>query len=56
MSDCEPHEIFTEALLSRAYKADIQVERNPLNQNLEISTRISQVDKEKEAALLDKIC
>ena len=56
LADGKPHEVFTEALLSRAYKADIKVERNPLNQNLEISTRISQVDKEKEAALLDKIC
>lgn len=56
LADGKPHEVFTEALLSRAYKADIKVERNPLNQNLEISTRISQVDKEKEAALLDRIC
>ena len=56
LADGKPQEVFTEALLSRAYKADIQVERNPLNQNLEISTRISQEDREKEAALLDKIC
>ena len=56
LADGKPQEVFTEALLSRAYKADIKVERNPLNQNLEISTRISQEDREKEAALLDKIC
>ena len=56
LADGKPEEVFTEALLSRAYSADVKVERNPLTQNLEISTRVSQSTMNKEAALLAKIC
>ena len=39
-----------------AYAADIAVSRNPVNNNLEITTRVDEASKEKEAALLKKIC
>lgn len=56
LADGLPEAVFTEKLLGLAYNADIIVGRNPLNNNLEISTRVSPVDKEREAALLNKIC
>lgn len=56
LADGKPEDVFTEELLSRAYKADVKVERNPLNNNLEISTRVGQCNQEKEAALLKRIC
>lgn len=56
LADGSPANVFTEELLSRAYMADIVVGRNPLNNNLEISTRINEGVKKKEAALLQKIC
>ncbi|MBR6636238.1 MAG: ABC transporter ATP-binding protein, partial [Phascolarctobacterium sp.] len=37
LADAPPEVAFTEELLSRAYDADIQVTRNPLNNNLEIT-------------------
>ena len=43
-------------MLSRAYDADIQVTRNPLNNNLEITTRVNAKEKAKEQTLLHKIC
>ena len=56
LADDAPERVFTEALLSRAYAADIAVSRNPLNNNLEITTRVDEASKEKDAALLKKIC
>ncbi|MBR5487664.1 MAG: ABC transporter ATP-binding protein, partial [Phascolarctobacterium sp.] len=41
LADAPPEKAFTEELLSRAYDADIQVTRNPLNNNLEITTKVS---------------
>lgn len=56
LADGAPAQVFTEELLSRAYMADIEVGHNPLNNNLEITTRENQANKAKEAALLQKIC
>lgn len=56
LADDTPERVFTGALLSRAYAADIAVSRNPLNNNLEITTRVDEASKEKDAALLKKIC
>ena len=56
LADAPPEEAFTEELLSRAYDADIQVTRNPLNNNLEITTKVNAKEKAKEQTLLHKIC
>lgn len=56
LADGAPQAVFTEELLSRAYKADICVERDEVNHNLHITTRMSQEAKNREAALLQKIC
>ena len=56
LADAPPEKAFTEELLSRAYDADIQVTRNPLNNNLEITTKVSAKEQAKEKALLHKIC
>ena len=56
LADAPPEGAFTEELLSRAYDADIQVTRNPLNNNLEITTKVSAKEQAKEKALLHKIC
>ena len=56
LADDTPERVFTEPLLSRAYAADIAVSRNPLNNNLEITTRVDEASKEKDVALLKKIC
>ena len=56
LADATPEKAFTEELLSRAYDADIQVTRNPLNNNLEITTKVSAKEQAKEKALLQKIC
>lgn len=56
LADAPPDEAFTEELLSRAYDADIQVTRNPLNGSLEITTKVNPQEKAKENALLQKIC
>lgn len=56
LADGSPQEVFTEKLLSRAYKADICVERDEVNHNLHITTRMSQEAKNREAALLQRIC
>ena len=56
LADAAPEEAFTEELLSRAYDADIQVTRNPLNNNLEITTKVNAKEKAKEKTLLQKIC
>ena len=56
LADGAPQAVFTEELLSRAYKADICVERDEINHNLHITTRMSQEAKNREAALLQRIC
>ena len=56
LADGEPAAIFTEELLSRAYKADICVERDEEKQNLTISTRVNAEQQRKEEVLLSKIC
>lgn len=56
LADAPPEAAFTEELLSRAYDADIQVTRNPLNNNLEITTKVNAKEKAKEKTLLQKIC
>ena len=56
LADGAPEEVFTEELLSRAYKADICVERDEVNHNLHITTRMSQEAQSREAALLKRIC
>ena len=56
LADGAPQAVFTEELLSRAYKADICVERDEVNHNLHITTRMSQEAQSREAALLKRIC
>ena len=56
LADGAPQAVFTEELLSRAYKADICVERDEVNHNLHITTRMSQEAKNRESALLQRIC
>lgn len=56
LADAFPEEACTEELLSRAYDADIAVTKNPLNNNLEITTKVNTETKQKEKALLEKIC
>ena len=56
LADGAPQAVFTEELLSRAYKADICVERDEVNHNLHITTRMGQEAKIREAALLQRIC
>ena len=56
LADGTPQEVFTEELLSRAYKADIKVEHDLVNGNLHISTRVSEAAKLREAELLRQIC
>lgn len=56
LADGAPQAVFTEELLSRAYKADICVERDEVNHNLHITTRMSKEAKNREAALLQSIC
>ncbi|MGM9562255.1 MAG: ABC transporter ATP-binding protein [Phascolarctobacterium sp.] len=56
LADGTPGEVFTEELLSRAYKADLAVEHDKYKQNLVISTRVSDDTRQAEAKLLDEIC
>ena len=56
LADGCPDEVFTEELLSRAYEADIIVEKTPKSGRLEITTRENSQTKEKEKDLLQKIC
>ncbi len=55
LADDVPDKVFIEELLDRAYAADIVVNRNPINGSLEITTRVDEAAKAKEAALLEKI-
>lgn len=54
LADGKPEEVFTEQLLSEAYNADIVVNKNPENGNLEITTRDKINGHGRE--LLDEIC
>ena len=56
LADGAPDAVFTEDLLSRAYKTDICVARDKLNNNLAISTRISEAVARFQADLLARIC
>ena len=56
LADGIPQEVFTEELLSRAYKADICVERDEVNNNITISTRVSEEALSAKAKLLTAIC
>ena len=56
LADGTPGQVMTENLLSRAYEADISVEKNPKNGRLEITTRENPEAKQKEMDLLQKIC
>lgn len=56
LADGTPEAVFTEELLSKAYSADVEVSRNPLNNNLEVTTRVDNSAKEQKQALLKKIC
>lgn len=56
LADAPPAEAFTEELLSRAYKADISVIKNPISESLEISTKPKKDDLDKAEALLKSIC
>ena len=56
LADGNPGQVLTESLLSRAYEADISVEKNPKNGRLEITTRENPEAKQKEMDLLQKIC
>ena len=56
LADGAPGQVLTESLLSRAYEADISVEKNPKNGRLEITTRENPEAKQKEMDLLQKIC
>lgn len=56
LADGTPGQVLTEHLLSRAYEADISVEKNPKNGRLEITTRENPDAKQKEMDLLQKIC
>ena len=56
LADDRPEQVFTEALLSRAYEADISVVHNPLSGKLEITTRENVKTKRREEHLLHRIC
>ena len=56
LADGSPSEVFTESLLSQAYKADVEIIRNPLNNSLEISTKENAEIIAKQLRLLEKIC
>ena len=56
LADAPPAEAFTEELLSRAYKADISVVKNPVSGSLEISTKPKREGEAEEKSLLERIC
>ncbi len=55
LADGAPDAVFTEELLGRAYEADIAVSHNPVSGSLELTTRVDEVAKAREAKLLQKI-
>lgn len=56
LADGAPATVFTEEILSRAYHADVQIVKNPLTSNLEITTRTNLTIEKKGEALLKQIC
>lgn len=56
LADGKPDDVLTEELLSRAYNTDVEVSRNPLNGNLEISTKPDNDKTKARNTLLKKIC
>lgn len=56
LADGTPDEVFTEPLLSRAYVTEVEIAKNPENNNLEITTKLNIALREKEKRLLDCIC
>lgn len=56
LADASPSEAFTEELLSRAYRADISVVKNPVSGSLEISTKPQKNGVAKEKSLVARIC
>ncbi len=56
LADGSPQEVFTAPLLSRAYKANISVHKDPLTGALELTTEPDPAAAAEERALLAKIC
>lgn len=56
LADGKPKEVFTEELLSRAYKTNVQVSYNPLNGNMEITTVQDDNKTFARNVLLKRIC
>lgn len=56
LADGSADEVFTEQNLSKAYAADIEIIRNPVNNSLEITTHINNAATAEKIALLHKIC
>lgn len=55
LADGKPEEVYTADLLNRAYKADICITRNPVNNNWEITTNVHEETRERDAKILAKI-
>lgn len=55
LADGKPEEVYTADLLNRAYKADICITRNPVNNNWEITTNVHEEARERDAKILAKI-
>lgn len=55
LADGKPEEVYTTELLNRAYKADICITRNPVNDNWEITTNVHEEARERDAKILAKI-
>lgn len=56
IADGLPEQVFTEKMLSMAYATNMRVVRNPLTNNLEISTRPNLTVEKNGENLLKKIC
>lgn len=56
LADDIPDKVFTKHLLSKAYNADVQVSRNILNNNLEITSRSNSDCSKRKNELLKIIC
>lgn len=55
LADGKPEDVYTTELLNRAYKADICITRNPVNNNWEITTNVHEEARERDAKILAKI-
>ncbi len=56
LADGSPQEVFTEELLSRAYKTAVQVDENENTGTMEITVKPNINDRDKGRKLLNKIC